>query len=743
MTEARHEPEGPGGDEVAIDLRGWLHTLRRHLGLIVAVVVIGLVAAILVVNDLTPRYTATSKVLIQTKDANVVGFEAVLSGIGADSAAVASQVEILTSRAMLGRVADKLGLLDDPEFNPYRRPDRQGPLSLATLRDLVPEWLAYSLGIVEPEAAPLSVEEQVELERRAVIDTLGAAFEIEVIRPTYVIAINGTSEVPKRSAELANALAELYIVDQLQAKFEATEQANTWLSERLDELRQQVVEAEALIAAYQTEQNLGDERSRSLIEQQLNDANAQLTVARSELAAAQANYNQIQALLQNEGVTSAAQVLANPLIQQLRQQEAQVKRNIAELSTRYGEKHPEIINAQAEIQDLQRTIEGEVSKIVQNLANEVAVARARATSIEQTVAQLNETYTEQRSATVRLRELEREAEATRQLYDTMLARYKETSEQEEIQQPDARIISEAPEPRSPSWPRKTLVLAAAGAAFLLLGIALAFLIEHLRSGFRSLEHAERVLGLPGLVEVPLIRRNRRKQPFELILEKPTSAYTESIRSVQTALALSNVDNPPQVVCLVSSVPEEGKSALAASLGVSAALSGRPTILVDGDLRRPQQHRMVGASRAPGLSDVLAGQTTLEEALYVDERSGLALLAAGRDVPNPHTLLQSKRMAELLEQLRASYELVLLDTPAIMALSDGLVLAAKADATMMLVQWERTPREVAMAALRSLRSSGAQLAGVILSQVDQKKQATYGYSPYGYYYGRYKSYYGKS
>jgi len=166
------------------------------------------------------------------------------------------------------------------------------------------------------------------------------------------------------------------------------------------------------------------------------------------------------------------------------------------------------------------------------------------------------------------------------------------------------------------------------------------------------------------------------------------------------------------------------------------------VLVDCDLRRPQQHRILGAKRTPGLTEVLSGTAKYDEVALIDEDTGLTVLPAGSEVPNPANLLQSKKMADLIAELRERFDLIILDTPAIMALADGLVVTTLADTTMMLVQWERTPRAVALAAVRSLRSVGAKLGGVILSQVDQRKQATYGYSPYGYYYGRYKSYYNK-
>jgi len=737
------EPRGGDGEaefDVAAQIRHWFGVLRRRKGLIAAIVASGLVGTYLIVDSMTPEYTATAQVMIESVERNVVDFQAVLGGVGSSPGIVASQVEVLRSRSMMRRLVDDLALIDDPEFNPYRRPPQE---SVFNLSNWLPDSWISSLGLDRAAPLPLPQDQQSQREHAIAIDILLSRLTIMPVLGTSVMDISFRSPSPEKAARLANALANLYILDQLEAKFEATEQANSWLSGRLEQLRQEVVTAEGLVAAYRTETNLGDLGAQSLIEQQLNQANAQLTGARAEQAAAQARYDQIQALLQSQGVNSAAEVLGNPLIISLRQREADAKRSLAELSTRYGDKHPNIINVLADIEDIQGTIASEVSKIVQNLANEVAVARARTRSIEQTLAELNERFNTERGASVKLRELERESEATRQLYDTMLARFKEVSEQEEIQQPDARVISMADLPRSPSHPKKTLIIIAATFGFVVLGTLVAILLESLNAGFRSLDQVTRTTGLAGLVEVPLLRRTSRKKPLDEIAKHPTSAFSEAVRSVQTALALSNVDNPPRSICLVSSVPEEGKTALSSALGSLMATGGHRVVLVDCDLRRPQLHRLLGAKRGPGLTEVLAGSHSIEDVTLKDDKSGLHILSAGFEVPNPHDLLQSSRMRQLVASLRERYDHVILDTPALLAVSDGLVVANLADATLMLVRWEKTPREVLQTSLRLLRSADARLAGVVMTQVDQRRQARYGYSSYGYYYGRYKNYYADS
>lgn len=724
-----------------LDLRGILSIMGRRKGLIATVTVLGFVLTLLIVNRITPQYTANAAVIIESAGADYVDFAAVMGDIASNNTAVASQVEILQSRSLVGRIVDELDLVNDPEFNPYLSEDGDGSM-LSSILGLLPEsWLAV-LGRNE-DAFVYTPEAQAQRQRAAVIEAFLARLTIEPVKSTYVIELGVTSTDPRKAARLANATANTYILDQLEAKFDATKQANDWLSTRLEDLRQQVLAADAAVTAYRVEAGLGsDDASQSLVEQQLRQDNAQLTQARSDVAAAQARYDQVRGQVQQSGYDTVAEVLASPLIQSLREREAEAKRKLAELSTKYGDLHPEIINAKAEIEDLQATIRGEVDKIIQNLANEVAVARARQSSIQQTVNELSARFDSERSASVQLRELEREAEATRQLYDTMLTRYKETTEQQDIQKPDVRIISQAEIPTEPSYPRKSLIMPVVLVLFLAVGIGLAFLLEVLNSGFRNLDHVTRLTGITGLVELPLMRRSSRKTPHEEVVKNPTSAFAEAVRSIQTALVLSNVDAPPKVVCLVSSVPNEGKSVLSVSLARISAASGRKILLIDGDLRRPQHHRVVGAKRSPGLTDVMSGSHTVQDVIRVDEVTGLHILPGGTEVPNPHDLLRSKRLRDLVAKLSEDYEMIIVDTPAILAVADGRLVANFADATLMVVRWESTPREVVMTAVRSLRAANAQIVGVVLDQVDVSKQSKYGYSAYGYYYGRYKSYYSK-
>lgn len=417
-------------------------------------------------------------------------------------------------------------------------------------------------------------------------------------------------------------------------------------------------------------------------------------------------------------------------------------RKAAELSTQYGEKHPRMINVRAEIRDLRSKIKTEAYKITDNLRSEVAVAHARERTLAGRLKQLEKKIAMLNENRVQLHALEREAEANRVLYQTFLARFKETQAQEDIQQTDARIISRADVPSRPSFPKKRLILALAFAGAIFLGVVFAFFIEQLDHGFRSMEQVERLAGVSPLGLVPALRglRAYANAPEDYIVAKPESAFGESIRSLQIGVQLSNVDTPPKVVLVTSALPDEGKTVIALSLVRMKALAGEKAIIVESDLRRPSLYKKLQLPEEPGLVEYLADQAALAEIIHKDEATGADLLPAGRLTPNSSNLLNSERMKALLAELSERYDLVVLDSPPVLAVADARILARLADKTIFIVRWAETRREVAMMGLKQIAEAGGDIAGFVLSRVNVKKHARYGYGDSGYYYGRYTKYY---
>ncbi|MFA7637783.1 MAG: polysaccharide biosynthesis tyrosine autokinase [Parvibaculum sp.] len=734
--------KGDGDGFLELDLAALYHTLRKRLGLILSVT-LGLTALVMVVVlQQTPLYTASAQVLLDRQKMQVTDMEAVISGLPADSATVDSEVEILRSRALAERVVDRLDLMRDPEFNSALREP-------SALRWLDPRlWLWEVLALISAEPAPMNEEARARAERDGVTGALLNRLTVTRERLTYVINLSVVSENPAKAARIANAYAETYILDQLEAKFDATRQANEWLSRRLGELREQVRDSERAVEIFRTEQGLESLGSGVTVsEQQMSELNAQLILARTALAEARAKYERARQIRgSGRSIESMADVVQSGTISSLRQKQAELARELANLSSRYGPRHPEVVNAEAQRRDIESQIGAEISRILGSLENTVSVSETRVASLEESLRDIRGETGESGEASVQLRELEREAAANRAVYESFLNRFKETSQQQDLQVPDSRVISTATAPSSPSHPRKALALALAFVLSAALGVGLAFLLEHLDNGLETARDVEESLGLPHLVSVPLVPAEKGPNgkplgPYDYLLQKPLSAFSEALRSLRSALQLSNVDNPPKVILFTSALPSEGKTTTSTSFARAAAASGLSVVLVDCDLRHPSVHKAFGLpTPQSGLVELLAERLDLNDVMIQDDKTGLKILPVATGSANPPDVLASSQMKLLLEKLRGEFDLVVIDSAPILPVSDSRVLSRMADQTVFVVRWSETPKDAAQAAIRELRLYDGGIAGVALAAVDTTAQAKYGYGDAGYYYGKYSRYY---
>jgi polysaccharide biosynthesis transport protein len=732
-----------------LNLRELWRALSRRRSVLLATILVITAGTFAYVSQQTPLYTAETLIHVQNRDAQVVEIDGVVEEMIADPATIESEIQLLSSRAFLRRIAQELGLVNDPEFNPALREDAAAPSFLELInpfRYIPEEWwtsLTPSQQGEPDEAEPL---DPATVTLNSVVGRLSNRVEVAQVGRSYIISLSFLSEDPAKAADVANRMADEYLVTQIEAKYAAAERATDWLSRRIQELRGEVLEAEAKIVEYRTQNNLVDtNNSSNPITLQFFQLNTQLALAQAQRAEAEARLSQARGLLKSEGgVASAALVLNSPLMTSLRDQETQLIRRLSEMSTIYGENHPQMVNTQAEIQSIRDKMQDEVQRIIQDLGNEVAVARAREQELTNNMARLQGDAARVDLAGVELSDLTREAETNRQLFQTFLTRFREIVEQQGLQEADARILSAADRPTVPSHPQTVLITLIAFAGSLVLSVLLVFVIERWDSdyGFRSADEIQAALGTRALALVPdLSRRETQGIPAEdYILQKPNSAFAEALQRIRTSLFLSDGEHPPKTILITSSVPLEGKSTIAAALARQSARSGLKVILIDADLRRPRLHEVIGLANQNGLSEVLTGRANPEAAIKRDEKSGLDFLPAGVGVVSPPDLFRSSTMKILLEEMAAYYDLVIIDTPPVTAVSDSFTLSGIVDKSVYVIRWEQTPRNVALAGIRQMVEAGADIAGIVLARVDVKKHARYGYADSGYYQGYYRKYY---
>jgi capsular exopolysaccharide synthesis family protein len=722
------------GEPADIDLRAILRVLWRRKAIIAGTVLVLTILSVIVLYQLTPRYAATARVLLDSRDREIVNLHSADSRAPGDAEAITSEIEIIKSQRLAEKVIRELELYDDPEFNKKLQPES----SMQSLRSTVAGVIQFFTGKEDQQPTPLEL--QFDEERVAIIDLFLGRVTVARRGESRVVSITFESIRPETAVLAANTTAEFYLVEQLEARFEATQRATSWLGERLSDVREQVEQSESAVEAYKREAGLIEGKNVSLTAQQISELNTQLIIVQGARAEAVARLRQVTSLLEaTDSVESAAEVLASPLIQNLRGEESDIERQLAELSNEYGDKHPRMISARAEMADLRGKISAEVNKIVQNLRNEVSVVHAREASLRASLNGLQQRMGDLNENEIELRALQREADANRQLYENFLTRFKETSSQGDVPNNASRIISPAELPFAPSYPNKPLTVLLVLTGSLILGVVLAFAQEQLTPGFVSLEQIEISIGVPALGLVPSIGKGKGK-PEEYGIKNPLSELNEAIRTIYTALSLSYVGKQPKSILVTSAFPKEGKTTLSLLLGRVSAMRGKKVILIDADLRRAQVHSRLGLHASPGLIELLSGEASLEEVLQQDKDTGLSVLPVGRITADAAELQDSDKLQKILRKISRKYDLVIIDSPPTMAVVDARILSRLADVTIFVVRWSTTRREVVALAIKQIMEAGGNIGGVVLSRVNTREHSTYGYGDSGSYYGELQKYY---
>ncbi|WP_158497721.1 GumC family protein [Magnetospirillum gryphiswaldense] len=686
------------------------------------------------------RYTAQVEVLIEAPDIGDNLLERSYGKSRLTEASVQTEADILSSSVLVEKVIDKLGLERDPEFNTALRPVSMWAKAIGYINPL-PVLTGQRAGEQQ-----LSAEGRVKVERARIQGMFLSRLSVKSHRRSFVITAEFVADNGEKAARIANTLANLYVLERLEASLQDSKRANEWLAQRLDELRRDVATAEQAAEQFRSKYNLAQrrrgERQMTVNDQQLVELNSRLVVARSELAQKQARYDQLRGLLRNGGsMETAYDVLQSQLIQRLREQQVGKERELSEAMKTYGDRHPRIIGLRADLHESQARIAQEISKVAASLATETEAARVGVSSLERQIGQLQQGTNESGVHEVELRELERQAETSRTLYEAFLSRYKRDSEQESIQRANARVLSPAAIPIQPSSPRRVRIFLASLLLSVFGGIGLVFLLDRLNGRIRSAEEVEQITYLPLLAVIP--KQGGKKRDAEAlafgILNAPRSPLANAFRSLKAVLAASAVDRGDKVTLITSSIPSEGKSFITRNLAMAVAVTGSRVLVIDGDLMRPTQHVALQREPSQGLTQLLSDASLSPEQLILrDERGGFDILPAGPVDAFSGNALSNGRLTEVLQSLSARYDRIFIDAPPSLATTDVQVLTQVADQIVFVVKWNDTPRDAIMAALSYLAKVGAEVSGVVLSQTSPAHHRKGAYGAYGYY-GAYEGY----
>ena len=617
-----------------------------------------------------------------------------------------------------------------------------------------------------------------EEEKSQLLRRVQAKFEdqrtITRVEQSYEMEIDAQSEDRNKAAKIANAIAEAYIDDTLEAKYQATRRANVWLQDRLQELRAQVAAEQKAVVAFRQKNNISyvdtgggkfyvDTPGKLVNEQQLSELNSQLILAQAATAQAKARYDRIQEVMKQEiPDASVGDALNNQVIIKLRGLYLDLAARAGIYSQKYGSNHLSVVALRSQMREQLLAIRDEMGKIEQSAKSDYEIALAREQSLFASVKSAMSQSQLTNQTQIQLQELESKAQTSRTLHDNFLQHYMETIQQQSFPITEARLVGPADAPLSKSYPKTWLILLLALVGGSVLSFGAAALRDILDRVFRSSEQVEEELQADCLAMLPLLKsaalsdvrdpglaesmpaqsKRVQAQPMlDIVLEKPLSQFSEALRSVKVASDLSAILKTKKVTGFVSTLPGEGKSTISANYAQLIAHAGTRAVLIDADLRNPTLSVRLGGE-GTGLIDVLAGWETVEEAMLIDPRSGLRFLPAGSKANMPHTseLLASEAMKNLISNLQESFDYIVLDLPPLIPVVDARVSTNFVDSFVCVIQWGSTKIDVVRHALSNAPELYERLLGIILNKVDMTAVGRYERHRNNYYYEKYHARY---
>lgn len=690
---------------------------RRRAWLFVVVALLVMIAVAFRTFTTTPLYSATSTVVIVPQQAQVVDtVRAVNAPILADSASIDTEVQILSSATLAGRVADALHLERYPEFG-------GGAGAMLSAADV-------NAG---PGMHPLARAVQ----SRMTIGRLGLS---------YVIGITARIEDRQLAADIANEYARQYIAQQAETKNANIQSISGDLQTRLEDMEKKVLAADQAVQQYKISNNLMSSQGSTMAEQEVSNLGSQIAGARADLADKTARLaaarNQVA---RGGGGADIGAALGSGTVSGFRAREAEVSQRLADLTSRYGERYVDVVKARQELIDVRQQMQREIDRIISSLAAEQQASASRLASLTGSQAAAKGSLAGNNAAAVGLLELERKADAARSIYQAFLTRSKETVSQQGLERADARIDALARVPILPYSPNIPLAIAFALLLGPIAGLGAIAVAEYLDGKVSTKQDVENKLRVRYIGAIPELHSTLDKKarttelPSDYLLEHPASAFAEAFRSLRTATLLKGKIVPP-VLAITSALPREGKSTTSICLARTMVGAGSRTVLVDCDIRR----RSVSSEFMPegwsGILDYLAGTKSLEESLVKDPYSDLYVLGSTVAPEYSRDLFADMPIESFLATLRQKFDVVVLDTAPVLGIAETRAIAAAADTVVMLARWRSTSIKASDAAIEMLLAANANLRGVALNLVDIKRYASTGYQDVYSYHKQFKGYY---
>ncbi len=685
-----------------------LGAIWRRKFIFVLMFIAVMAGAIAIIMSLQPSYRSEAMLMVDTRTTHFTDLPAVTdTGAQAgDLNYVRSEQQVLNSDELARRVVKQLHLDQDPEFVP--------PPSSGGLLNMIYE----RFGLKEAPK-PLTPTERMSAAVGAYEQRLGVFSDGK----SFVVLVSFSARDPARAQQILATHLSLYLNDQKQAKQAVIGRAAKWLDGQLAQLSENVHNADQKLQTFRESNHLVHSADgQSITGRQLTVVTGQLAQARADLAAREARVSEVG----GAGGRADSTILNSDLLHRLREQEATLSAQVATLAQRYGNNYPPLAEARSGLADTRRRIGAELSRSTGSASSDANISRAAVDRLQAQVDQLELKAAKTDRAEVGAAQIDRNAEADRKLYGDLLARSKQIAIQQEIQEPDARVVSDPSTSSSPAFPRRGLLMAVALALAVVLAGGAAFLADRARGPSQSLADIEALCGLPGLGVVPRMRRQwfrRSASGGEGAPLPPRSIEAAAIQTLGNSIAFQTPGHRPRVIVVTSALPNEGKTTVATLLGRNLVTMGQRVLLIDADLRRRGLTRTLAVRARTGMLGALTQGRTLMESVTTVRGLEFDLLPVETFPADPHRMLHQAAMQELLREARSLYDVIIIDTPPLAAVDDALAVVGGADATVLVVRWGRTPHAAIRGAVRRLHLAGGRVAGCVLNDMRAGKSQT--------------------
>ena len=716
-------------------VRYWRTINRHRVGIILLVIAVSVLATMYALS-LQPIYRGTATVLLDPVRKKSVSNEEIYDSVaGTPRDYYLTQIEIIKSRDYAERLVRVLNLTRHPAYDPrQQRPDK------SWLDSLLEKFKSVSSSETSP--APDAISE--EMVRETAISRVMNGISITQTRNTQLVKVSFDSSDPVLAERVPNALSMIYIVADLESRTGAARQSMSFLSDQAEKLKSQLAESERELQQFRESQKIVVTKGLSLSDatRRLEGLTTSLEDARRKRSDAELLYKQVSAAARgqsSEALETLPALQKEPVLQRLKETEAEAERRASEASKRYGPEHPRIVSVQSDLKVAREAVRRQVSAVAESVAKEYEIAKANEAAIGQAHARATVEAQVFNRTEFPLTRLERNVESNRRLYEAFIQRANEVRIGD-IQQPIARIVDLARPPTSPSGPDRRRIVLLSGLGALFAGVAIALFLTLLDKGIKTGLDLEARLEIKAVGVLPRMKSAPDAPLDRMVVDDNSNTFSEGIRTVRSDVQLSTLDSPHKTVLITSTIPGEGKTTVACNLAFAFA-QVKKTLLIEADMRRPKVARALElASNRPGLSEFVSGDIGIEQCVHPVNNTGLYVLQSGKVPLNPLEMLSSHRFADAMESLKAMFEVIVIDSPPVELVSDSMVLSRFATAVLFVVKADHTPYPLARQSLIRLRRVGAPVLGAVLNYFDVEKAHRYygDYSSFGteYYYRNY-------